>query len=226
MKMKRLITIALILMISMLLIACSKKIEPQGNASTSEETQKNETIPPVIAEPEEENDTIIPVENVTEPIKNQTEENITEPEENKTEEEPLSQEDAHCKSILNKSCTGAPGLGCIGEAELDLEEDTITFSVRNDFGSEINLVRLKSLAEDESLKCTTRYTIESVSIRADSPDFVDISASPAIAYDQVFDVRIKLSEINKGYVNQGFDLVYLGNDKENTGSFRITAIGN
>jgi hypothetical protein len=76
------------------------------------------------------------------------------------------------------------------------------------------------------LKCTTRYTIESVSIRADSPDFVDISASPAIAYDQVFDVRIKLSEINKGYVNQGFDLVYLGNDKENTGSFRITAIGN
>lgn len=232
MKMKRLVTIALILIISMLLIACSKKIEPQGNTSTSEETQKNETIPPVITEPEEEkNETEIPVENVTEPIKNATEENITEVEENVTEEEPKETpeetppgEATDCKSALNERCVGPPELNCLGKAELDLEEDTIMFSVKNELGYEIELINLEWFIEDEGWKCITLYEVEDTSVNIEGSGWVGINTNPTISAGQVFEIKIKLFNIEKGYVDQGFDLNYMINNEENIAYYRISAI--
>jgi PBP1b-binding outer membrane lipoprotein LpoB len=78
-SMKKLMTIVLILMMSMLLVACSKRIEPKDNITITEELPEEEPAAP-IALPEdnlaEENITMITPENLSEPAKNETEEII------------------------------------------------------------------------------------------------------------------------------------------------------
>lgn len=130
-----------------------------------------------------------------------------------------------CESKVIEQCTGLNSLKCTGEAILNTNTKTISFSVKNSMDERIQLARFSEYEEENPWQCMTSAKIENVKVIIDNEEFSEFATMPVIDKDSSFSIRFTYSGLDNDYVDQLFGLSYSFVDIEgsSTDKFRITA---
>lgn len=142
---------------------------------------------------------------------------------------PQNQEKCLANAGQNEKCQGPADVPCLDKPILNLNDKTLILKLQNKLGYDMKLKDALWFIEDSPRECMTENFVESTTVSVAGSGFVDITTEPQVPDGQSFELRIKLSTLTNGYLDQSFDLNYVDPSSSNIdysfANFRIIGVG-
>jgi len=240
--------ILITILCSFLLIGCAANVINNDNITTpmndsiKEDVSANDnsniqtenpatTVTAPIADDEiaGQNTTVNKTENNSQINSSEEEEEVIVPDWAFTGNNQQDQEKCLADAGQNEKCQGPQEIPCLDKPKINLNDKTLILKLQNNLGYTLKLTDLLWFIEDSPRECMTESFVDTTQVSVAGSEFVDITTEPQVLDGQSFELRIKLSTFENGYLDQSFDLNYVDPASSSIdysfANFRIISVG-